>query len=209
MRFVLYVILACPILSDERTIYFAINRANPLFESYAGFRGIEVLSLTLLGMLFLCGGFNVRALKRNSLLVPLTFMFLPIYIGIFVGVLNNNADLFGHWRNYVIGYAFFVAFIMHFDSVERMEEFLVVLLVITGIRTLYTLGVFLPSTETVVTRFGFGTPFFYNTPNLFALIACSAYGLSCLFAKDEEARINKHRSIWSTVVPVQGDLSYA
>ncbi len=195
MRIVLYVILACPILFDERTIYFAINRANPLFDSYAGFRGIELLSFALLGMLFLFGGFNVRALKRNPLLVPLTFMFLPIYIGIIVGVLNNNADLFGHWRNYVIGYAFFIAFIMHFDTLEKMEEFFIVLLVITGVRTLYTLGVFVPSAETAATRFGFGTPFFYNTPILFALIACSSYGLSCLLAKDEEARINRHRSI--------------
>ncbi len=197
-RYLVYIFLASTILFDEKTIRFASNRDNPLFDAYFGFRGIDLMAMLLMAVFALSGGVKTSVLKRNPLVRPLAFMLVPVFLGILRGVYFQNSQMFADWKNYVVGYGFFIVLITCFGSVERIERLYKTLLVLTLLRTVYTMWEYSTGGGNFLPRFNFQAPFVYNTPILFALILCSSFGVANFLVKDKAAWAHRHR--WKLLI---------
>ncbi len=197
-RYLVYILLAGTILFDEKTYGFSRNLDNPLFDVYFGFRGIDLIAVLLMAIFALSGGVKTSVLKRNPLVRPLTFMLVPMLLGILRGSYHQEDQMFADWKNYVIGYGFFIVLITCFGNIERIERLYRTLLVLTLLRTVYTMWEYYTGAGSIITGFNFQAPFYYNTPILFVLILCSAFGLANFLIKDKEAWAHRHR--WKLLI---------
>lgn len=197
-RYLVYILLAATILFDEKTYRFLSNRDNPLFDVYFGFRGIDLIAMLLMAVFALSGGLKISVLKRNPLVRPLAFMLVPMFLGILRGLYFQNSQMFADWKNYVIGYGFFIVLITCFGSIERIERLYKTLLVLTILRTIYTIWEHYIGAGTFIARFNFQVPFYYNSPILYALILCSSFGLANFLVGDKAAWAHRHR--WKLLI---------